>query len=72
MKLFVDTANLLEIEEAWSRGFPAGVTTNPSILSKEEQRDFREHINDIIALVQQLRLRDPPQRRGLHHRRPTR
>jgi len=30
MKIFVDSANLLEIEEALERGFPAGITTNPS------------------------------------------
>jgi transaldolase len=51
MKLFVDTANLDELEECLKRGFPSGVTTNPSILSKEERRDFREHINDMIALL---------------------
>jgi transaldolase len=52
MKLFVDTANLEELEECLQRGFPCGVTTNPAILSKEERRDFREHINDMIALLQ--------------------
>ena len=52
MKIFVDSANLLEIEEALERGFPAGITTNPSILAKEEKADFREHINKIIELVQ--------------------
>jgi len=52
MKIFVDSANLLEIEEALSRGFPAGITTNPSILSKEEKGDFRDHIKKIIELVQ--------------------
>lgn len=51
MKLFVDTANLEELEQCLRRGFPAGVTTNPSILSKEQRRDFREHINDMIALL---------------------
>ena len=51
MKIFVDSANLLEIEEALERGFPAGITTNPSILAKEEKADFREHINKIIELV---------------------
>ena len=38
MKLFVDSANLAEIEEALQRGFASGITTNPSILSKEERR----------------------------------
>jgi transaldolase len=35
MKIFVDSANLDEIAAALDRGFPAGVTTNPSILAKE-------------------------------------
>jgi transaldolase len=52
MKLFVDTANLEELEECLQRGFPCGVTTNPSILSKEQRRDFRAHVNDMIALLQ--------------------
>ncbi len=52
MKIFVDSANLQEIEEALQRGFPAGITTNPSILSKEEKCDYREHIKKIIALVE--------------------
>jgi transaldolase len=51
MKLFVDSANLVEIEEALARGFVAGITTNPSILAKEERTDFTEHIHKIIALI---------------------
>ena len=51
MKLFVDSANLEDIENAIKRGFPSGITTNPSILSKEQRRDFRAHIRDIIALL---------------------
>jgi transaldolase len=51
MKLFVDTANLDELEQCLKRGFPSGVTTNPSILSKEQRRDFRLHINDMISLL---------------------
>jgi transaldolase len=52
MKIFVDSANLGEIEEALARGFPAGITTNPSILAKEEKGDFRELITRIIRLVE--------------------
>lgn len=52
MKIFVDSANLVEIEEALERGFPAGITTNPSILSKEEKGDFRDHIKKIIHLLE--------------------
>src|SRR3990167_823034 len=52
MKIFIDSANLIEIEEALERGFPAGVTTNPSILSKEEKGDYRAHIRKIIGLLE--------------------
>ncbi len=34
MKIFVDSANLDDIEGALKRGFVAGITTNPSIISK--------------------------------------
>jgi transaldolase len=51
MKIFVDSANLTEIEEALRRGFPDGITTNPSILSKEQRTDFRQHIKKIIGLI---------------------
>jgi len=52
MKIFIDSANLTEIEEALKRGFPAGITTNPSILAKEPKTDFRLHIKKIIALLE--------------------
>jgi len=55
MELFVDTANLEELEECLRRGFACGVTTNPSILSKEQRRDFREHINDMISMLKKYR-----------------
>jgi transaldolase len=51
VKIFVDSANLREIEESLARGFASGITTNPSILSKEERRDFRAHVRDIIELL---------------------
>jgi len=51
MKLFVDTANLAELEDCLRRGFPSGVTTNPAIMSKEKRRDFREHIRDMINML---------------------
>jgi transaldolase len=59
MKLFVDTANLDELEQCLKRGFPAGVTTNPAILSKEKHRDFREHINDMIGVLQKYDCKIP-------------
>src|SRR5256714_14939894 len=51
MKIFVDSANLTEIEAALTRGFASGVTTNPSILAKEEKRDYRVIVRDIINLI---------------------
>src|ERR1700682_5062913 len=51
MKIFMGSANLQEIEESLKRGFASGITTNPSILSKEQRRDFKEHIRDIISLL---------------------
>lgn len=52
MKIFIDSANLSDIEAALSRGFASGLTTNPSILAKEEKRDYRDHIREIIGLVE--------------------
>lgn len=51
MKLFVDSANLSELDQTLARGFVAGITTNPSILAKEERTDFAEHIHAIIELI---------------------
>ncbi|HUO05522.1 MAG TPA: transaldolase family protein [Candidatus Binataceae bacterium] len=56
MKIFVDSANLGEIEEALRRGFASGITTNPSILSKEDRTDFKDHITKIIRLVERYKL----------------
>src|SRR3989442_9529587 len=51
MKIFVDSANLIEIEEALQRGFVSGITTNPSIVAKEEKGSFRDLIRKIIGVV---------------------
>lgn len=51
MKIFIDSANVKEIEEALQRGIDSGITTNPSLLSKEERTDYREHIRKIIQTV---------------------
>ena len=59
MKIFVDSANLSEVEEALQRGFAAGVTTNPTILSKEQRTDFKLHIKKIIALLENYQCRIP-------------
>lgn len=53
MKIFIDSANLQEIEESLRRGFPRGITTNPSILAKEPKGDFKKHIEKITALCKE-------------------
>lgn len=51
MKFFIDTANLDEIREAAELGLIDGVTTNPSLIAKEGNVDFKEHIAKICAMV---------------------
>jgi len=51
MKFFIDTANLNEIREAASLGVLDGVTTNPTLISKEGNVDFAEHIRTICEIV---------------------
>lgn len=50
MKFFIDTANVKEIREAADMGLVDGVTTNPSLISKEG-RPFKEILEDIVAIV---------------------
>jgi transaldolase len=51
MKFFLDTANLDEIREAAEYGIADGVTTNPTLISKEGNVDFKEHIAAICKIV---------------------
>jgi transaldolase len=51
MKFFLDTANLNEIREAASFGFADGVTTNPSLVAKEGNVDFKQHVAAICEIV---------------------
>jgi transaldolase len=51
MKFFLDTANLNEIRDAASYGFADGVTTNPSLIAKEGNVDFKQHIAAICEIV---------------------
>lgn len=50
MKFFIDTANIEEIKKGLEIGMVDGVTTNPSLVSKE-QRPFNDILADICALV---------------------
>ena len=52
MELYVDSANLADIKHAASLGFISGVTTNPSLLAKEDPSlDIKTLILDIHASV---------------------
>jgi transaldolase len=50
MKFFIDTANLDEIREAAKIGVLHGVTTNPTLVAREN-RPFKELIMDICEIV---------------------
>lgn len=50
MQFFIDTANLDEIRAAMDMGLVDGVTTNPSLMSKEAS-DWREIATEICRLV---------------------
>ena len=51
MKFFLDTANLDEIREGAALGLADGVTTNPSLIAKEGNVDFKQHIAAICEIV---------------------
>ncbi len=50
MKFFIDTANIEEIKKAWDLGVIDGVTTNPSLISKEG-KDPIELLKEICSIV---------------------
>lgn len=50
MKIFLDSANLNELESCLKRGIVRGVTTNPSIISKEPKTNFVKHIQKMADL----------------------
>lgn len=50
MKFYADTANIEEITYINSLGLCDGVTTNPTLISKEK-KDFKEIIKEISSLV---------------------
>ncbi|MDR3090111.1 MAG: fructose-6-phosphate aldolase [Desulfobulbaceae bacterium] len=50
MKFFIDTANIDEIKKGQAFGMVDGVTTNPSLVAKE-QRPFLDILRDICQVV---------------------
>ncbi len=51
MDIFLDTANIEEIREAARLGIISGVTTNPSLLSKEATSDYETVTKKICSIV---------------------
>jgi len=51
MKFFIDTANLEDIKRAEKLGVIDGVTTNPSLVAKEGDIDFKTRIKEICEVV---------------------
>lgn len=51
MKFFIDTANVEEIKKANALGLLDGVTTNPTLVSKEG-REFKGLIQEICSIVE--------------------
>src|SRR5262245_66282071 len=51
MKLFIDSGNIKDIETLAALGIIDGVTTNPSLLAKE-QGDYRQNLKKICGIVQ--------------------
>ena len=50
MKFFIDTANIEEIRKGVALGMVDGVTTNPSLIAKEN-RPFEDLLQEICSLV---------------------
>lgn len=51
MRIFLDTANIEEIQSGVKTGVVSGVTTNPSLASKEGYQSYRELVQKICLLT---------------------
>jgi len=51
MKLFLDTANIDHIRHGVRLGVITGVTTNPSIISREGEVDYQKLVKEICSIV---------------------
>lgn len=51
MRIFLDTANIEEIRQAAKLGVISGVTTNPSLVAKENSTDLKSVIQEIVSIV---------------------
>ncbi len=51
MRIFLDTANIDEIKQAAKLGVISGITTNPSLVSKEGVVDYEATVKEICSII---------------------
>jgi transaldolase len=51
MRIFLDTANLEQIQQGVKLGVVSGVTTNPTLVAKEGHSDYKSVVRQICAVV---------------------
>ncbi len=51
MKIFLDTASVDEIRQGVEWGIVDGVTTNPTLISKEKGKSFSEVVKEILRIT---------------------
>ncbi|MBA7710712.1 Transaldolase [subsurface metagenome] len=51
MQIYLDTANIDQIKEAARLGVISGVTTNPSLVSREGKADYEAVVKEICSII---------------------
>jgi transaldolase len=51
MRIFLDTANVDQIRQGVKLGVVSGVTTNPTLVSKEGHKDYEAVVKEICSIV---------------------
>ena len=51
MRIFLDTANVEQIRQGVKLGVVSGVTTNPTLVSKEGHKDYKAVVKKICSIV---------------------
>ena len=51
MRIFLDTASIDQIKQAARLGIVSGITTNPSLMSKEGRADYQAVIKEICSII---------------------
>ena len=51
MRIFLDTANIEQIRQGAKLGVVSGVTTNPTLVSKEANADYESVVREICSII---------------------